>query len=158
MATIPHARRFDRSGPDDRLGGVAAGLEPVQVATYEHPQRFSPPIQPPIVKRPDPKLLPAENLIATAVVISVPEEGLAPTWVDEDEEKEKAKKAAKKKTTRKAGKKKAGKKKAARKAGAKKSARRAAKPRIPAAAPIAAKPMAKPVEAKPMDSNGSGGM
>jgi hypothetical protein len=80
------------------VGGVAAGLEPVQLATYSLPQRLNPPIQPPIVKRPDPKLLPVENPIATAVIISVPEEGLAPTWKDEDEEKEKAKKAAKKKT------------------------------------------------------------
>ena len=82
------------------VGGVAAGLEPVQLAAYSLPQRLNPPIQPPIVKRPDPKLLPVENLIATAVVISVPEEGLAPTWKDVDEEKEKAKKAAKKKTER----------------------------------------------------------
>jgi hypothetical protein len=80
------------------VGGVAAGLEPVRVDAYSHPQRFSPPIQPPIVKRPDPKLLPAENLIATAVIISVPEDGVPPVWKDVDEEKEKAKKAAKKKT------------------------------------------------------------
>jgi hypothetical protein len=78
------------------VGGVAAGLEPVRVDVYSHPQRLSPPIQPPIVKRPDPKLLPAENLIATAVIISVPEDGVPPVWKDVDEEK--AKKAAKKKT------------------------------------------------------------
>jgi hypothetical protein len=73
---------------------VAVGLEPIAATAYSHPQSFTPPVQPSIVKRPEPTLFAVENLRATPVIVSVPEIGVPPTYKDEDEEK--TKKAVKK--------------------------------------------------------------
>jgi hypothetical protein len=71
---------------------VASGLEPVSASHYIHPLKLNPDIQPPIVKRPEPKLFPVEDVRVAATVIAVPEYGTPPVW----KEPEKAKKATKK--------------------------------------------------------------
>ena len=71
---------------------LASAAEPVSVNHYMHALKLNPDIQPPIVKRPEPKLFPVEDIRATATVVSIPEYGTPPVW----KEPEKIKKAAKK--------------------------------------------------------------
>jgi hypothetical protein len=71
---------------------VVAGLEPVTAAAYVHPQPFAPPIQPPIVKRPEPTLYPVEYVRAVPTVVSVAEVAATPpVWTDPETVKTKAK-------------------------------------------------------------------
>jgi hypothetical protein len=74
---------------------VAVGLEPVAPAAYSHSAKLDPETHPALSKRPEPTYFPVEDIRATGVVMSVPEQGEPPTWAEPGKEKDKKGKAKK---------------------------------------------------------------
>jgi hypothetical protein len=89
IQTSEPPKDLGQSGEVNLDNAVAAALQPVAVNHYIHPLKFNPDIQPPIVKRPEPAVLPVEDMRATATVISVPEYGTPPVWKGPEKEKPK---------------------------------------------------------------------